>query len=588
MADIEPIATAIDSTVSKKEQLQKAIEELDAHRDGIQNCTIQWKDLEQHFSCIQEALKKRVNELIEKEKSFEAKALETREMLEKRDEAVAVKEQASLTRLQEQKDAALAVIIEARSKQMEVSINATAKTAGDAENKVNDSSVTDLESIVPTSDKEEKTPAKSGAPKAGAASEVKPRPQLKQLCEKMDAKGLLKYISENRKFLAALRDEVPAALQFATDPARLVLNALEGFYPTNQPFNQGNKKETGLPAQRRSCILLLESLVPLLADPELSSDRPMVDSDIKEQAKGIADNWKSKLADLDVDDANGNSLEAQAFLQLLATFGIASEYDEEELCKLVLAVSRRRQTPELCLSLGLAAKMSGIVEILVNSGKQIEAVNFAHAFGLVDKFPPVPLLKAYLKDAKKASQGKSGTTQNEAIAKELSALRAVIKCIDEHKLGSEYPVDSLQKRAAQLEKEKADKKRSADAVKNQSKRPRTNSGGGYLPPPVGIERSGGYASSNAVDRSFYRPADRVPYPTAAVGHTAYNIPGQSSYDRSSQAMYGTSPVPRSYMYPSDNMGSSGLGSGSYNSASSYNGYHHGSGLPPTYPSSYLQ
>ena len=92
MADIEPIATAIESTISKKEQLQKAIEELDAHRDGIQNCTIQWKDLEQHFSCIQEALKKRVNELIEKEKSFEAKALQTWEMLENRDEAVAVKE----------------------------------------------------------------------------------------------------------------------------------------------------------------------------------------------------------------------------------------------------------------------------------------------------------------------------------------------------------------------------------------------------------------------------------------------------------------------------------------------------------------
>lgn len=588
MADIEPIVTAIESTVSKKEQLQKAVEELDVHRGGIQNCTIQWKDLEHHFSCIHEALKKKVDELIEKEKSFEAKALETQEMLEKRDEAVAVKEQASLARVQEQKDAALAVIIEARSKQMEVSVDVSAKTAGVAENKVNDSSVTDIEPIDPTSDKAEKSPAKSGAPKAGAASEVKPRPQLKQLCEKMDAKGLLKFISENRKFLAALRDEVPAALQFATDPARLVLNALEGFYPINEPSNQGNKKETGLPAQRRTCILLLESLVPSLADPETSSDHPVVASDIKEQAKGIADSWKPMLADLDVDAANGNSLEAQAFLQLLATFGIASEYDEEELCKLVLAVSRRRQTPELCLSLGLAAKMPGIVEILVSSGKQIEAVNFSHAFGLVDKFPPVPLLKAYLKDAKKTSQGKSGISQNEVIAKELSALRAVIKCIEEHKLGSEYPVEGLQKRVAQLEKEKADKKRSADAVKNQSKRPRNNSGGGYLPPPTGIERSGGYASSNAGDRSFYRPADRVPYPTAAVGHTAYNLPGQNSYERSSQTMYGTSPVPRSYMYSGDNVGSSGLGSGSYNSASSYNGYHLGSGLPPTYPSSYLQ
>lgn len=107
MADIEPIVTAIESTVSKKEQLQKAVEELDAHRDSIQNCTIQWKDLEHHFSCIHEALKKRVDELVEKEKSFEAKALETREMLEKRDEAVAVKEQASLAREQEQKNAAL-------------------------------------------------------------------------------------------------------------------------------------------------------------------------------------------------------------------------------------------------------------------------------------------------------------------------------------------------------------------------------------------------------------------------------------------------------------------------------------------------
>jgi hypothetical protein len=48
-------------------------------------------------------------------------------VFEKRDEAVAVKEQASLTHVQEQKDAALDVIIEARSKQIEVSIDASAK-----------------------------------------------------------------------------------------------------------------------------------------------------------------------------------------------------------------------------------------------------------------------------------------------------------------------------------------------------------------------------------------------------------------------------------------------------------------------------
>ena len=34
-----------------------------------------------------------------------------------------------------------------------------------------------------------------------------------------------------------------------------------------------------------------------------------------------------------------------------------------------------------------------VVETLVNSGRQIEAVKFAHAFGLTEKFPHVSLLK---------------------------------------------------------------------------------------------------------------------------------------------------------------------------------------------------
>uniref|UniRef100_A0A0D6R4M1 FRIGIDA-like protein n=1 Tax=Araucaria cunninghamii TaxID=56994 RepID=A0A0D6R4M1_ARACU len=583
MTDVESIVAAMESTASKKEQLQKAFEELSAHKDAMQSCTIEWQELDEHFSYIDEALKKKLDCLVEKEKAFETKASETRKVLEKRDEEVAAKEQSSLARVQEQKDIAVSAIRDACPKQMEAPLDSSAKIDEDAENKVNDSPVVmDIESNVPTSDKEEKSPAKSGASKPGAASEVKPRSQLKQFCEQMDAKGLLKYISENRKFLAALREEVPAALRLAMDPARLVLDALEGFYPPNLKSNQGNKTETGLPAKRRSCILLLESLVPLLVDSTTGHDLPDAASDIKEQAKIIADDWKSKLADVDIDASNGNSLEAQAFLQLLATFGIASDYDEEELCKLVLAVSRRRQTPELCQSLGLAAKMPGVVEVLIDSGKQIEAVNFAHTFGLVDKYPPVPLLKSYLKDARKAAQVKSGNTsvaaQNEANARELFALKAVIKCIEEHKLESEYPLDTLRKRVLQLEKAKADKKRSAETGKIQPKKPRA---GGYMPSPVGVDRTGGYASANNV----YRSADRIPYPNAAVGASAYSLPGQSSYDRSSQGMYGQSSLPRSYMYSSDNLGSSGLGSSSYNAASSYGGYHLGSGLPSTYPSS---
>ena len=39
----------------------------------------------------------------------------------------------------------------------------------------------------------------------------------------------------------------------------------------------------------------------------------------------------------------------------------------------------------------------------MSKGKQVEAVYFAHAAGLFEKFPPVPLLKAYLKNSKKAT-----------------------------------------------------------------------------------------------------------------------------------------------------------------------------------------
>lgn len=46
---------------------------------------------------------------------------------------------------------------------------------------------------------------------------------------------------------------------------------------------------------------------------------------------------------------------------------------------------------------------SGVIEVLINSGRQIDAVNLAFAFELTEQFSPVPLLKSYLKEARKTS-----------------------------------------------------------------------------------------------------------------------------------------------------------------------------------------
>ncbi|KAJ0098007.1 hypothetical protein Patl1_28585 [Pistacia atlantica] len=369
---------------------------------------------------------------------------------------VADKEQDLIDRVQELKDAAVAAIAEVRANYQPTSLDPT--DVGDNQDSMVSSSLGDTNS-----------PGKYIPHEIGenAKGDVKPRPEIMQFCKQMDTKGLLNFTMENQKKLFAIREELSVALESAMEPARLVLDLLEGFYPpaeTDQPLD---KKDAALQGMRKSCIIFIEAMAALLARTDPGADH-LLNPEIKQQAKAIADEWKPNLASVGNDAANANSLEAEAFLQLLATFRIASEFDEEELCKLVLVVSRRRQAPGLCRSLGLSHKVPGLVESLVNSGKQIDAVHFIHAFQLTESFPPVPLLKTYLKDLRRNSQGKGvssgGATgaQIDVNAQELAALKAVVNCVKEYKLEADYPLDPLQKRVAQLERSKSDKKRGGD------------------------------------------------------------------------------------------------------------------------------
>uniref|UniRef100_A0A0C9RXX4 FRIGIDA-like protein n=1 Tax=Wollemia nobilis TaxID=56998 RepID=A0A0C9RXX4_9CONI len=428
----------------------------------------------------------------------------------------------------------------------------------------------------------------------GVKEEVKARPEFKSLCEKMNAEGLKNFLVENKRDLAGLRNEAPAALRAAPKPAELVLRCLEGFYSEGK----GEKDEALFVKRRRAAVLVLETLPAVVKEGD-------VPAEAKKAAKKLAEEWKEKMK-MGGGDASGNYLEAHAFLQLLASYGIAKEFKDDFVRDCVVAVSGRKQAPELCRTLGLSGKMSDIIEKLISSGKQIDAVKFAHAFGLVEKFPPVPLLKAYLKNSKKLSQetaknGKNAiSAQNEGASKEIAALKAVIKCIQEHKLESQMNVENLEQRVANLEKSKADRKRNADAVKSQqTKRPRVNSGGAAA--STAERTPATYASSSGVDRSFFRSADRPQYPGLGTGITSYNLtpPGQGAYDRSSQGIYGSAysvgsrsdVLPRSQLYPSESLQPSLYGAGSFGASSNYSSFNLGSGLPPaaaSYPPSYLR
>ncbi|KAJ8527159.1 hypothetical protein K7X08_029636 [Anisodus acutangulus] len=511
MEDTQSVVRLMDSTTSKIQQLQKAFAELESHRAVTLN--LQWKQLEEHFHGLQKSLKRRFTELEDQEKEFETKIVQSTEMLEKRQAAVIVKEQASLQRLQEKRDAAVSAIAIALEKH---------RTPCSVEPAIINCEVQDGPSILEEKPEDsietECVIEDTGKPFQDGDVEVKSYPELVNLCRNMDSEGLHKFISDNRKNLAALREEIPLALRAAISPASLVLDSLNGFYNSDVSISDA-KKDANLLGLRRTCIMLLECLSALLNTLEIDSISSVISESVKGRAKAIAEEWNPKLDELDVDANNGNSLEAHAFLQLLATFRINSSFNQENLSKLIPMVSRRRQTADLCRSLGLSDRMPGVIDVLINNGRHIDAVNLAFAFELTQQFLPVSLLKSYLNEASKTttplnSGNASPIVQNDVNEKELSALKAVLKCIEDHKLEEQYPVDPLQKRVLQLEKVKADKKKATEVAKPQSKRPRPNGVGN------------GPRVNNVVTENFYpRMTDRYPQP---VYDRPYAYPGLTS------------------------------------------------------------
>jgi hypothetical protein len=194
--------------------------------------------------------------------------------------------------------------------------------------------------------------------------------------------------------------------------------------------------------------------------------------------------------------------------------------------------------------------MPGVIEVLVYSGRQLDAVNLAFAFDLTDQFCPVSLLKSYLKDARKASSpvkvvNSSPTAQIEVNERELIALKGVIKCIEEHKLEEQYPLDPLLKRVAQLEKAKAAKKRETEATKPQPKRPRANAVAGYAPRFTNIPSPDKTSYGNARVADRYPPQQYVydrpymyPAPPPADNHCPPPLFGAATYNLSPSHHHG--------------------------------------------------
>ncbi|KAE8783268.1 FRIGIDA-like protein 3 [Hordeum vulgare] len=563
------------------EQLAEVFGKLKSHTEASLQLQsgIQWEDIKVHFVNLEKSYRSKCDELEEKQKALEEHKAGGRRLIAEKEADLSAKERASVNKLQELRDAAVSTLAEVRNK-YNVELSEILEANGSKDKKVK-TPTNDTSASLPS---EEHTSAKeSGKPSEPSPVEAKPRPALKQLCEQMDAKGLLKYISENSKKLAGFRDELCVALKCATDPARFVLDSLEGFFPDQLPGDKNHSVQ----GQRRSCIVLMEAIAHSLGMKE-PGGKHLWSSEIMEQAKAIAEEWKSKIAEVDLDASDGYSLEAQAFLQLLATFNIDLVLDEDELCKIVVAVSRRKQAAELCRSLGFAERIPGVIEELIKKHRQIDAVQFIQAFGLSEAFPPAPLLKAYVDDLKVSlnNKGDAGATPSADDLKnrELLALRAIIKCIEEYKLQKECPLGPLQKRINELKPKGS--KRSGSAIRGYAKKPRVS---GFSAPrrPTAAAPRRPAAPVGAWQQRAPPPVPAYPdrYGVAADRYH-YAPPPAAAYEAATYAAYGggggseqyRAPAPKPYQY---NPGSAAAAAASYNNIPQYKVMYGGPGAQPS-------
>lgn len=119
----------------------------------------------------------------------------------------------------------------------------------------------------------------------------------------MDGRTLQMFLNDRNDELDCMGEEVLSALKLSSDPAKLVLDAMEGFF---RPHLKRGKLEYDGDVVRSSCVLLLEQLMVM---------KPIINKAVKEEARALARLWRERMR-----AESGSYMVVLGFLLLVAVY----------------------------------------------------------------------------------------------------------------------------------------------------------------------------------------------------------------------------------------------------------------------------
>ncbi|KAF8019413.1 hypothetical protein BT93_G0174 [Corymbia citriodora subsp. variegata] len=206
--------------------------------------------------------------------------------------------------------------------------------------------------------------------------------QNSQPTNAFDGKNLQMLLYRHFQEHDRLCHKVLEIIQTSDDAAKLVLNAMEGFFPPDLGNRDGL---LGIGVIRRSCIFLLENLI--LSSAEIKPQE-------REAAMKLAVEWKGKLK---LSPSTEHPLEVLGLLKLLVAYQLASDFDADGIQDLVNSVSQFQIAQELHQILGSSAVPAGSLGSIQNwQIKTEEPENFAvlDADDSTLEYPPPPTILA--------------------------------------------------------------------------------------------------------------------------------------------------------------------------------------------------